>query len=141
MLIDVLKLHLENAQSANRDRILFFQDLSSQIHFSINFLFLWALQEFQQDLSHQHTTYTAIIANPVSNFLMKMHEHIRLFTYPSFSKYSLRRLYHMCLDCFNPYKGSLKLDWVHATRLCTICFRQFKSFRDFHVYIIIYGSV
>ena len=31
MLIDVVKLHLENAQSASRDKILFFQDLSSQI--------------------------------------------------------------------------------------------------------------
>ena len=33
MLIDVLKLHLENARFADRDKILFFQDLSSQILF------------------------------------------------------------------------------------------------------------
>ena len=98
MLIDGLKLHLENTRFEDRDKILFFQDLSSQIPFSSILLFLWALQEFQQDLSHQH------IANPVSNFLMKMHGHIGLFTYPSFSKYSLRRLYHMRLDCFNSYK-------------------------------------
>ena len=55
------------------------------------------------------STYTAIIANPISNFLMKMHGHIRLFTYPSFSKYSLRRLYHMLPNCFNPYKDRCNL--------------------------------
>ena len=55
------------------------------------------------------STYTAIIANPVSDFLMKMHGHIGLFTYPSFSKYSLRRLYHMRPDCFNPYKDRCNL--------------------------------
>ena len=40
---------------------------------------------------------------------MKMHEHIGLFTYPSFSKYSLRRLDHMHPDCFNPYKDRCNL--------------------------------
>ena len=55
------------------------------------------------------STYTAIIANPVSDFLMKMHGHIRLFIYPSFSKYSLRRLYYMHPECFNPYKDHCNL--------------------------------
>ena len=54
-------------------------------------------------------TYTAIIVNPVSYFLMKMHGHIRLFTYPSFSKYPLRWLYHMRPDCFNLYKDHCNL--------------------------------
>ena len=45
----------------------------------------------------------------ISDFLMKMHGHIGLFTYPSFSKYSLMRLYHMRLDCFNPYKDRWNL--------------------------------
>ena len=54
-------------------------------------------------------TYTAIIVNPVSYFLMKMYGHIGLFTYPSFSKYSLRRLYHMRPDCFNLYKNLYSL--------------------------------
>ena len=49
MLIDVLKIHLENVRFAGIDKILFFQDLSSQIPFSSNVLFLQALQEFQQD--------------------------------------------------------------------------------------------
>ena len=49
------------------------------------------------------STCTAIIESPVSDFLMKMHGHIGLFTCPYFSKYSLRRLYHMRPDCFNPY--------------------------------------
>ena len=40
---------------------------------------------------------------------MKMHGHIRLFTCPYFSKYSLRRLYHMHPDCFNPYKDCCNL--------------------------------
>ena len=40
MLIGVLELHLENAQFAGRDKILFFQDLSFQIIFSNNLLFL-----------------------------------------------------------------------------------------------------
>ena len=55
------------------------------------------------------STYIAIIANPVSDFLMKMYRHIGLFTYPSFNKYSLRWFYHMCPDCFNPYKDRRNL--------------------------------
>ena len=53
--------------------------------------------------------YTTIIANLVSDFLMKMHGQIGLFTYPSFSNYSLRQLYHMCLNCFNSYKDRCNL--------------------------------
>ena len=55
------------------------------------------------------STYTTIITNLVFDFLMKMHGHVALFKYPSFSKYSLRRLYHMRLDCFNPYKDHCNL--------------------------------
>ena len=55
------------------------------------------------------STYTAIIANLVFDFLIKMHGHIGLLTYPSFNKYSLRRLYHMRLDCFNPYRDLCNL--------------------------------
>ena len=55
------------------------------------------------------STYTVIIVNLVSDFLIKMHGHIWLFTYPSFSKYLLRRLYHMRSDCFNLYKDSCNL--------------------------------
>ena len=49
------------------------------------------------------STYTTIIANQVFDFLIKMHGHIVLLAYPSFNKYSLKRLYHMRSDCFNPY--------------------------------------
>ena len=55
------------------------------------------------------STYTTIIANLVSNFLKKMHGYIGLFTYPSFSKYLLRRLYHMHLAYFNPYNDHCNL--------------------------------
>ena len=55
------------------------------------------------------STYTAIIANPISDFLMKMHRLIGLFTYLSFRKYSLRRLYHIRSECFNPYKDRCNL--------------------------------
>ena len=55
------------------------------------------------------STYIAIIANLVSNFLMKMHGQIELFMYPSFSKYSLRRLYHMHPNYLNPYKDCCNL--------------------------------
>ena len=55
------------------------------------------------------STYTVIIVNLVSDFLIKMHGHIWLFTYPSFSKYLLRRLHHMRSDCFNLYKDSCNL--------------------------------
>ena len=54
-------------------------------------------------------TYIAIIANSVSNFLIKMHGYIGLFAYPSFNKYSLRRLYHMHLDCFDPCRDRCNL--------------------------------
>ena len=53
--------------------------------------------------------YTTIIANPVSNFLIKMHGHIRMFAYPFFNKYSLRQLYHMRPDCFIPYRDCFNL--------------------------------
>ena len=53
--------------------------------------------------------YTTIIANLVSDFLMKMHGQIGLFTYPSFSNYSLRQLYHMRPNYFNPYKDRCNL--------------------------------
>ena len=55
------------------------------------------------------STYIAIIANLVFDFLIKMHRHIGLFTYPSFSKYLLRRLYHMHLAYFNPYNDHCNL--------------------------------
>ena len=55
------------------------------------------------------STYIVIIANSVFDFLMKMHGHIRLFTCPYFSKYLLRRLYHIRPDCFNPYKDRCNL--------------------------------
>ena len=55
------------------------------------------------------STCTIIIANPISDFLIKMHGHIGLFAYPSFNKYSLRRLYHMRLDYFNPYRDRCPL--------------------------------
>ena len=55
------------------------------------------------------STYTSIIANLVSDILIKMHGHIGLFAYPSFNKYSLRRLYHMPPDYFNPYKDRCNL--------------------------------
>ena len=48
-------------------------------------------------------TYTTIIINPISDFLMKTHGQIRLFTYPDFHKYSLKWSYYTSLDCFNPY--------------------------------------
>ena len=50
------------------------------------------------------STYTAIIVSIISNFLIKTHGQIRLFTYISFNKYSLKRIYYMRLDCFNSYR-------------------------------------
>ena len=55
------------------------------------------------------STYTSIIANLVSDILIKMHGHIGLFAYHSFNKYSLRRLYHMPPDYFNLYKDRCNL--------------------------------
>ena len=54
-------------------------------------------------------TYTAIIANSVSDFFVKMHGHIWLFANPSFSRYLLRQLYYMRSDCFNPYRDHCNL--------------------------------
>ena len=45
----------------------------------------------------------------VFDFFIKMHGHIRLFAYHSFNKYSLRILYNMRSDCFNPYKDRCNL--------------------------------
>ena len=97
MLINVLKLHLKNARSGGRDKILFFQDLSSQIFFFKYFVVF--VSSSGVPTRFKSSTYTTIIANPVSDFLMKMHGHIGLFIYSFFSKYSPRGLYHMRLDC------------------------------------------
>ena len=75
--------------------------------FHLKFLFqiFCCFYEFSRVLTRfKSLIYTVIIANPVSNFLIKMHgRYLGLFAYPSFNKYSLRRLYHMRLDYFNPY--------------------------------------
>ena len=55
------------------------------------------------------STYTAIIANQFYVLLMKTHGQIELFTYPSLSKYWLKRLYHIRLNCFNSYKDICNL--------------------------------
>ena len=57
------------------------------------------------------STYTIIIKNLVYEFLIKIHGHIGLFTYPFFNRYSLRRLYHMYPDCYNPYNDRYNLLW------------------------------
>ena len=44
------------------------------------------------------STYTAIIANPISDFLIKMHGHIGLFAYRVDSS-----------DCFNPHRDRCNL--------------------------------
>ena len=60
-------------------------------------------------IKFKSSTYTAIIANQFSVFLMKTHGQIELFTYPSLSKYWLKRLYHIRPYCFNPYKDLCNL--------------------------------
>ena len=50
------------------------------------------------------------IENLDYDFLIKTHgHHIGLFSNPSFSRYSLSQLYHMCPDCFKPYKDLCSL--------------------------------
>ena len=53
--------------------------------------------------------YTIIITNPVCDFLIKMHKHMGLFTYPFFNNYILRKLYHICLDYFSSYEDHYNL--------------------------------
>ena len=55
------------------------------------------------------STYTARITNPNYDFFIKTQGHIGLLIYPSLIKYSLRRLYHILQDCFNPYNDRLNL--------------------------------
>jgi len=50
-----------------------------------------------------------MIMNPDVVFSIKTHGHIGLFTYPSFNKYSLKRLCYMHPDCFNPYNDLCNL--------------------------------
>ena len=82
-----------------------------------------------------------IIANSIFDFLIEMHKHIGLFKYPSFSKYSLRRLYHMRLDCFNLYRDCCNLI-EHILRgfvLFASCnFNYFGIFIYIYIYIYIY---
>ena len=60
-------------------------------------------------IKFKSSTYTAIIVNPFSVFLMKTHGQIELFTYPSLSKYWLKRSYHIRPDYFNPYNDLCNL--------------------------------
>ena len=54
MLINEQEFHLEDVQFEGQDKILSYQDLSSQIHSLNNLLFLLTLLESLQDLNHQH---------------------------------------------------------------------------------------
>ena len=54
MLIDEQEFHLGGVQFVGQDKILSYQDLSSQIHSLNNLLFLLTLLESLQDLNHQH---------------------------------------------------------------------------------------
>ena len=60
-------------------------------------------------IKFKSSTYTASIVNPFYVFLMKTHGQIELFTYSSFCKYWLKRLYHIRPYCFNPYKNLCNL--------------------------------
>ena len=60
-------------------------------------------------IKFKSSTYIVIIANLVATLLIKMHGQIELFTYHSLNKYWLKRLYHIRLDCFNPYKDRCNL--------------------------------
>ena len=53
-LIDEQEFHLEDVQFVGQDKILSYQDLSSQIQSLNNLLFLLTLLESLQDLNHQH---------------------------------------------------------------------------------------
>ena len=72
-----------------------------------NLWFFWSLLEPLQDL--KSLTYTVTIANLDSEFLIKTHVQIGLFTNPYFNKYLLRWLYHMGPNWFNPYKNLCSL--------------------------------
>ena len=68
------------------------------------------------------STYTAIIANPDSDFLINTHEHKWSFFYPSLIKYSLIRDYYMRPDYFKPYNDlcnfiEYKLQGVYASSI------------------------
>ena len=56
----------------------------------------------------------------------------RVFPYPSFSRYSLKQLYHIYLNYFNLYKD-------HCSLIEYMLPRYVIYFKDFHVYIIIYN--
>ena len=64
--------------------------------------------------------YIATIANLVVDILMNAHGQRGLFMYHSFYKYSLRWLYHMRLDYFNPYK-----DLYNLIEFMLRCFKLF----------------
>ena len=55
------------------------------------------------------TTYTIIIMNSNLNLLMVTCRHMGFFLYPSFNKYSLRWLYHICQTFFNSNKDLCNL--------------------------------
>ncbi|MFS7916733.1 hypothetical protein Hanom_Chr03g00180791 [Helianthus anomalus] len=50
------------------------------------------------------STYTAIIVKFDSDRFIKTHGLITSELYPSFSRYSISRLYHIRPDCLRPYK-------------------------------------
>ena len=57
----------------------------------------------QVPIVFKSSTYTVIIANLDCDFFIKTDKQIGLFGLSSFNKYPLRPLYHIRLDCFNPY--------------------------------------
>ena len=60
-----------------------------------------------------------------------------LFTQLILIKYSLRRLYHLRLDSFNPYSECLKQNRGHVPWPGTLQIKYLKSFRNLHIYFYI----
>ena len=95
-------------------------------------------------IKFKSSTYTVIIANPVATFLIKMHQQIELFTYPSLRKFWLKRLYHIRPDYFNPYKNRCNLIeyMFHGFEFITSGnLNPSKIFIYIYIYIYIYISI
>ena len=103
-MIDEQEFHLEDVQFAGQDKILSYQSFISNSFFK-----QFAIFFNSYGVPTRFKLSTATIANLDLDFLIKTHGRIGLFSNPSFKRYSLRRLYHMRPDCFNPYRDLYSL--------------------------------
>jgi hypothetical protein len=90
--------------------------------------------------------------NPVEDLLMNTHGQSSLLEYPLSRRNSFNWLYHICPDCFKPYKdlGSYtqymyplsrrnSFNWLY--HICPDCFKPYKDLGSYTQYMLRFACI